>query len=69
MNTNELYLTAKRKGVAESLEEVCRAAGMTVSSYTKSLYALRMAGPGGNAWGKGCLFHRPDLRSIGTEQA
>jgi hypothetical protein len=73
MNTNELYLTAKRKGVAESLEEVCRAAGMTVSSYTKSLYALRMAGPGGNMLGAkdasstGQIFvqselNKPDVR-------
>jgi hypothetical protein len=73
MNTNELYLTAKRKGVAESLEEVCMAAGMTVSSYTKSLYALRMAGASANLLGAkdasstGQIFvqselNKPDVR-------
>ena len=51
MNTNDRYLAAKRKGIAESLEVVCAQAGTTPSQYAKSLYALRMAGPSGNLVG------------------
>ena len=51
MKTNELYLTAPRKGIAESLEQVCAQAGTTPSAYMKALYALRMAGPNANLVG------------------
>ena len=51
MNTNELYLSRQRKGVSETLEEVCAQAGMTQSAYMRSLLALRMSGSGGNLLG------------------
>jgi hypothetical protein len=51
MNTNELYLSRQRKGVSETLAEVCAQAGMTQSDYMRSLLALRMSGSGGNLLG------------------
>ena len=51
MNTNELYMTAPRKGVAETIAEVCAQAGTTPSAYMQSLYKLRMAGPNANLLG------------------
>ena len=73
MNTNERFLTTPRKGIAESLEQVCAWAGTTPSAYQKSLYALRMSGPGGNLLGAkdasstGQIFvqselNKPDVR-------
>ena len=58
MKTNELYLTAPRKGVAESIEQVCAQAGTTPSAYMKSLYALRMAGPNSEDLARAELLHK-----------
>lgn len=73
MNTNERYLTTPRKGVAETIAEVCAQAGVSVSAYTQSLYKLRMAGPSANLLGAkdasstGQIFvqselNKPDVR-------
>jgi hypothetical protein len=51
MTAIERYLSTPRKGVPESLEQVCRMAGTSSSEYMRSLMALRMGGPGANLLG------------------
>ena len=73
MNTNDRYLTASRKGVQETLAEVCAQAGISVSAYTQSLMKLRMGGTSANLLGAkdasstGQIFvqselNKPDVR-------
>ena len=44
MNTNDRYLIAPRTGVQESIEQICAQAGVSVSSYKRSLMEMRMRG-------------------------
>jgi hypothetical protein len=73
MNSNERFLTTPRKGISESLDQICAWAGTNPTAYAKSLYALRMSGPVGNLLGAkdasstGQIFvqselNKPDVR-------
>ena len=67
MNTNDRYLIAPRTGVQESIEQICAQAGVSVSSYKRSLMEMRMRGSRADlmgmkdAFSTGQIFVRSEL--------